>query len=230
MSSPRQAPGVARLLSARGDGVTDLEDAHVLEARADPGQCLERLALQDLGAALREGGLGGRDGFDALAVAVEQREEDGVGASGLAQDVEALADHRIGVAGGDVLEVDRDFGAGKVDAERRPVGPLLPQLRGQHVRSREVGKRFALHLRHPDELPLFSRQCLSAAGGGHRNQLTNPASQSSTTCAALCQKRLGMQGNHMYFLWSLCQSGRRMKPDLTMCGLPSASRWTFQRR
>ena len=79
------------------------------------------------------------------AVAVEQREEDRVGVGGLAQDVEALAYHCIGVAGGDVLEVDRNLGASEVDAERRAFGPRLPQLRRQDVGGRELRKRFAWH-------------------------------------------------------------------------------------
>ncbi len=132
----------------------NLEDADMLEPRADPGQRFELLALQHLGPALREWSLGGCDRIDALAVAVEQRQENRVGIGGLAQDVEVLADHRIGIAGGDVLEVDRDLGAGKVDAERRAFRPLLPQLRRQDVGSRELGKRFALHRRHPDWIPL----------------------------------------------------------------------------
>ena len=78
----------------------------------------------------------GRDGVDALAVAVEEHEENRVGRDCLAQDFEALADHRIGVAGGDVLEIDGDFRAGKIDAERRTIRPRLPQLRRQDVGSR----------------------------------------------------------------------------------------------
>ena len=226
----RQALGVARLLGFDIDGVADLEDPHVFEPRADPGQRVERLALQHLRPALRERTLRRGDGVDALAVPVEQRKEYGVGIGGLAQDVEALANHRIGVAGSDVLEIDRDLCASEVNTERRALGPRLPKLRRQDIGSRELGKRLAWHLRYPDGIPLFSSQFLAVYRANPRNQLTKRVLRPSAGCVALCQKCLGMQGNRMYLLCSLCHFGKLISPDLTTCGLPSASRCTFQRR
>ena len=69
--------------------------------------------------ALRQRAVRGVDLVDGRAVGREQPDEGGVHAGGIAQGIEAVADAGVDGAAAHVLQVDGDFGAGDIDAQRR---------------------------------------------------------------------------------------------------------------
>jgi len=93
--------------------------AQVVEAPLDPRIGLQRRRTESLHPALRQRAMGGIDLLDGIAVRRQHPHEGRVDVGGIAEGVEAVADAGLDRAATNVLQVDGDFGAGDVDAERR---------------------------------------------------------------------------------------------------------------
>ncbi len=114
-----QPPGVLILARGRMKRILDAEQAQVLEVLDDPGQGVERDALEGLRIGGGEGRLRDVDPLDELRVRVGQRDEDGVAAGRVEQRVETALQDRVGVGAPEVLEVDRQLGVDDIEPALR---------------------------------------------------------------------------------------------------------------
>jgi hypothetical protein len=118
---PRFAPdrGVFSLIGAHVRGIAHLRNPQRGKPRTKPGQHGQGLAAQLFGIAGCEHAARDRDFAECFRFGIQMDVKCGVGARGLAQQLQIRADTRRRSGSGHRLEIDRDLGADDVEADRR---------------------------------------------------------------------------------------------------------------
>ena len=128
-----QARRIGRVLATRVKGVADLGEPQVLELAGQHRQAVGGIAFQDLRIERCHQTSGCGDPLDDLALAVEQRDADGVDAGCFTQRVEVALDAIVARFAGEAYEVDGDLGDEHVETDGGALAVAEDELCGQEI-------------------------------------------------------------------------------------------------